>query len=83
MSEGDACPVCGGDCAGANPPVTFCPNKNSLAMDKDRHLHRAVTCKCGWAGGSGQLIARDKLRCPECDNDQIDYVIAPSSEQQH
>lgn len=22
------CPVCGGDCAGANPPVTFCPMRD-------------------------------------------------------
>lgn len=24
------CPVCGGDCAAANPPVTFCPMKETV-----------------------------------------------------
>ena len=30
--EGDAsvCPICGGDCAGANPPVIDCPQRAAL-----------------------------------------------------
>jgi hypothetical protein len=27
----EACPVCGGDCAGANPPVMSCPIKDRAA----------------------------------------------------
>ena len=26
------CPVCGGDCAAANPPVLFCPMQESDAL---------------------------------------------------
>ena len=44
-------------------------------MDQDMHLKRAVICEgCAWAGISGELIAKDKLRCPRCDGDQIHYV---------
>lgn len=43
---------------------------------EDQHLTRWVTCSCGWLGTTGKLIARDKLRCPECSGDEIKYVRA-------
>lgn len=47
-------------------------------MDENRHLKRPVRCEgggCEWIGLNGDLIAKDKLRCPECDSDQIRYFI--------
>jgi hypothetical protein len=34
---------------------------------EDEHLARDVKCPCGWVGWTGQLIVKDKLRCPKCD----------------
>jgi hypothetical protein len=34
---------------------------------KDEHLARDVKCPCGWVGWTGQLIVKDRLRCPKCD----------------
>jgi predicted Zn-ribbon and HTH transcriptional regulator len=43
----------------------------------DMHLHRLVTCvQCTWSGRSGELIARDKIRCPKCDSPNIQYIMA-------
>lgn len=46
------------------------------------NLSRDVACKaCPWTGKNGDLIARDRLRCPKCDSDQIRYFIAEAPEQ--
>ena len=34
---------------------------------EDEHLARDVKCPCGWVGWTGQLIVKDKPRCPKCD----------------
>jgi len=50
-------------------------------MTDDQHLHRDVACDaCSWVGINGELIARDKLRCPKCDSDKIRYFIADAPE---
>ena len=38
---------------------------------EDEHLARDVRCPCGWVGWTGQLIVKDKLRCPKCDGSWI------------
>jgi DNA-directed RNA polymerase subunit RPC12/RpoP len=36
-------------------------------MSDERHLYYQYVClDCGWKGSSGELIAADKLRCPNC-----------------
>jgi len=44
------------------------------------HLERMVICVCGWIGRAGDLIAKDKLRCPRCDSDKVSYQIAEPPE---
>lgn len=51
------------------------------AKDDNLHLERSVTCKCGWSGRSGELIAKHTLVCPKCGDDEIKYVIAPTTGQ--
>jgi hypothetical protein len=51
-------------------------------IDENRHLKRACGCvDCQWIGINGQLIAKDKLRCPRCGSDYIIYYTsaAPKS----
>lgn len=47
----DTCPVCNGDCAGANPPVTFCPmrerNASSVPKDGSWFLAAVAVYSCG------------------------------------
>lgn len=50
-------------------------------MDENQHLKRPVSCKCGWIGLSGELIARNApgLRCPKCDSPEIKYMVAEAA----
>lgn len=46
-------------------------------MDDNQHLRRSMYCdNCDWIGISGELIARDKLRCPKCDSERVKYLVA-------
>ncbi len=46
-------------------------------MDRNQHLKRPVSCDdCGWIGINGELIAKDVLRCPKCDGNNIQYFVA-------
>ncbi len=51
-------------------------------MDGNEHLRRSIYCNdCPWIGISGDLIARDKLRCPKCDSDRVTYLVAGAPKQ--
>jgi Zn finger protein HypA/HybF involved in hydrogenase expression len=51
------------------------------AYDDNQHLKRSMYCDdCPWVGISGELIARDKLRCPKCDSANVKYLVADSPE---
>lgn len=52
-------------------------------MDENQHLKRHVYCDggydgddCKWVGVNGELVAKDKLRCPKCGSSQIRYLVA-------
>lgn len=41
MIEEGVCPVCGGDCSAANPPVIFCPMQQQV-VDTGDELHQIL-----------------------------------------
>lgn len=44
--EGRDCPVCGGDCAGANPPVYNCPNGKRDVTEVTKTAERIIQSVC-------------------------------------
>lgn len=52
-----------------------------ISPETDPHLYRTMLCKsCGWSGESGEIIVRDKFRCPRCDSDQVATLRHPGTE---
>lgn len=42
--------------------------------DDNAHLKLGCVCStCSWEGVNGELIAKDKLRCPNCNSSAIHY----------
>jgi predicted Zn-ribbon and HTH transcriptional regulator len=38
-------------------------------VERPDRMESPVACdSCGWIGKYGEVIARDKLRCPKCDD---------------
>lgn len=68
QQQGEACNVCGGDCAGANPPVIFCPlqqgeaHPDDIAVDKFAVAMKAKLAKAR-AKGMGGWDDKEDLEC--------------------
>jgi hypothetical protein len=40
-TEREVCPICGGDCAGANPPMVFCPMRDGMPEFDEAEFEKA------------------------------------------
>lgn len=61
------CWICHGDCAGANPPMAYCPmrdGKPDLCIDCDGNGKYPAGHTCRSCGGSGKVLPGDGIKVP-------------------